>query len=220
MGVRINIGHLEGKQPEHGELLTQIRISDADHIFVPVATFLVSLLSLGTLAETYNKSGSRPWAADDYISLDASAASSRLFVQGQPIASAVVLNRWPNHILIGLAVQPNPYDGTSHLGEFGPYLFSAMQGMFTAFYEEHVATISATYGSIVTWPAVWKFGRIVRNALSHGGNLRITKPTTASWRSLSYTQSDHLRPVILADLWPGDLILLLKEMQGALPERP
>src|SRR5687768_5157835 len=133
MGVRINVGHLEGNQPVLGDQLAQIRISTADAIFVPVATFLVSLLSFSALVESYNGGGSKPWADDDYISLDGSAAGLRLFVKGQPIARAIVHNHWPDQITMRLTDQPTPYDGTSYLGQVGPYLFSAMQGMFTAF---------------------------------------------------------------------------------------
>ena len=220
MSIRINVGHLEGKQPEAGEVIGQIGLTQSDSIFAPVATFLVSLLSFGALAETYKSGGSQPWGTDHYICLDASAAALRLTVPGQPIASAVVANQWPTQITFNLAAQPKPYDGTSHLGEIGPYVFSAMQGMFTAFYEEHVETVATAHSAAADWPDVWKFGRIVRNALSHGGDLNITKPTTATWQSLTYSQSDHGKPIILVDLWPGDLIVLLKDMQDALSTLP
>ncbi|TRO95483.1 hypothetical protein FKB34_08940 [Glycocaulis profundi] len=220
MGVRINVGHLEGKQPEISDALTQIVLCERDAIFVPVATFLVSLLSFGALAETYNDSDPKPWGIDDLICLDAASAGFRLTVRGHPIASAVVHNHWPSQIAIDVTIQPEPYDGTNHLGEMGPYLFSAMQGMFTAFYEEHVTAVKNGHGGVSHWPTVWNFGRVVRNALSHGGNLEIRQTTAVSWRSLNYTESDHRKPVILADLWPGDLILLLKDMQDAIPPPP
>lgn len=219
MNARLNVGHIGDDQPvvSDSDTIHQIVLSDADAIYVPVATFLVSILAFAALAETYNNNGAKPWADDDYIVLDASAAGFRLNMLGRPISAAVVHNHWPTEITIKLAAQPTPYDGTSQLGEIGPYLFSAMQGMFTAFYEEHVAAIKAAHGSGASWPSVWKFGRVVRNALSHGGDLEIRQQTAVSWQSLHYTEVDHGKRVILVDLWPGDLLLLLKDMQDALP---
>lgn len=222
MSVRLNLGHIDEGQPSvaDSDTIAQIVLTDADPIFRPVSTFLVSLLAFAALAETYSNGGSSPWAEDDHVVLDASAAGFRLSVLGRPISSAIVRNHWPTSVAFDLSAQPTPYDGSSQLGEFGPFIFSAMQGMFTAFYEDHVALVKAACGPSTAWPAAWSFGRVVRNALSHGGDLDIRGPISVTWRTLRYTQADHGKRAILADLWPGDLILLLKDMQDALPATP
>jgi hypothetical protein len=97
MSARLNVGHLDDNQPavSDSDSLDQLVLSEADAIYVPIATFLVSLLAFAALAETYNGGMSKPWAAADNIVLDASAAGFRLSVLGRPIATAVVHNHWP-----------------------------------------------------------------------------------------------------------------------------
>lgn len=75
MSARLNVGHLDDNQPavSDSDSLDQLVLSEADAIYVPIATFLVSLLAFAALAETYNGGTSKPWAADDNIVLDASA---------------------------------------------------------------------------------------------------------------------------------------------------
>lgn len=221
MSVRINVGNIDGKQPKVEDVKTigQVALSNQDPIFRPVASFLVSLLGFASLAEIYNSSEkAKPWASDDYILLDASAAGLRLQILGLPIAVGIVRNQWPTSIAINFEPQANPYDGSSTLGEISPYIASAMQGMFTAFFEDNRSSVEAKHGKQpLDWPAVWNFGRVIRNALSHGGDLDIRSPTSVTWKTLTYNQADHGKTVILTDLWPGDIIVLMKEMQDALP---
>ncbi|WP_374598004.1 hypothetical protein [Sphingosinicella sp.] len=87
----------------------QIPLSDTDAMFVPLATFLVSLLSFGARAETYNGSGAYLRGADDCICLDL------------PMSGFL-----PNNS-----------------------------------------------GNADKWPAAWNFERIIRNILSHGGELEL-----------------------------------------------
>jgi hypothetical protein len=47
--------------------------------------------------------------------------------------------------------------------------------------------------------------------MAHGGRIRIdNKPV--NWRSLSYSYKDNDRLVLHGDIWLGDLIYLLREM--------
>lgn len=220
MTVRLNVGHLEEKQPTVSsfDITGKIVIRLNEPVYQPVASFLVSVLAFAALAETYNTpEGGKRWADDDTLVLSAATAGQRLIIRGAPIAAAIAQNYWPGSIQIDLESQAIAYDGDSRLGAIGPFIHSAMQGMFTSYYEEHRQAVEARHGKRPSdWPSAWGFGRVVRNALSHGGSLDIRGPTSVSWGSAAYTQTDHGKPIILTDLWPGDLILLMKAMQDAL----
>lgn len=218
MIVRLHIGHL-GEAPPHllDSPASFITLTQGEPIFVPVASFLVAMMSFAALQHTYSTGNSAPWGPDHLFVLDAASAGHRIRVRGQSVAQAIITNHWPQTIELGLDPLTKPYDGDNRLGALQTYVYSALQGMFTSFYEDNKSVIENKFGTVATWPSVWNFGRVVRNALSHGGNLNITHPGTVSWRSLTYAQIDHGSQLIFADLWPGDVLILMKEMQDAMP---
>ncbi len=68
------------------------------------------------------------------------------------------------------------------------------------------------------WPPIWNFGRVVRNALSHGGMVDFRNPNAApvSWRSLSYGPAQNGRQLLYQDITSVELILLMEEMDAPL----
>jgi hypothetical protein len=68
------------------------------------------------------------------------------------------------------------------------------------------------------WPAVWNFGRVVRNAMSHGGKVHFTNSgaSPVSWKGLTYSPADNGRQILHSDLWPGDIFDLIIEMDSHL----
>lgn len=93
------------------------------------------------------------------------------------------------------------------------------QALATSFFEGHRNAIDGKFGNIATWPPVWNFARVVRNAMSHGGVINIQNPNAAPvhWNGLTYAPADNGRRILHTDLWPGDLMDLLIEMDGHVP---
>lgn len=89
--------------------------------------------------------------------------------------------------------------------------------MFTNYFERHKHRIKAAYPKR-TWPEVWNFGRVIRNAFAHNGCIRIDDAKeNVSWRGLTYSHADNETFVELS-LSPGDLIYLMFDMDAALPK--
>jgi hypothetical protein len=91
--------------------------------------------------------------------------------------------------------------------------------LFIDFFENYRGWLEETLGTdTYKWPSVWNFGRVVRNAASHGGRLswRNDKAQAVAWHHLSYSVLKRGRQVICGDLEVGDLLLLMLEMDAEL----
>lgn len=70
--------------------------------------------------------------------------------------------------------------------------------------------------AVHSWPPTINFGRVVRNAIVHGGTINIPSPRSpaVSWRGLTYSHQSFGREIInKGDLSLGDLIVLMLEIE-------
>ena len=79
------------------------------------------------------------------------------------------------------------------------------------------------------WPAAWRMGWLIRNALAHGGTVhfdlrRTSNPIPVCWRGLSISASRQGDTILGNFVNVGDLIVLSLEMEedlaGSLPSVP
>lgn len=217
MVKRIALGNLATDQMD--EPITELVISSGALAFRPVSTFLTAILGFAALTEVYNSGSASRLALDDTAILDARACGLRLEVAPALLAASMTSNGWPERISFRSALLPPPDEPSQlKLGALEHFLFGLSQGLLTSFYEDNRKSVEGAYGKFSSgWPTAWSFGRVVRNALSHGGRLEIRGPLHVNWKQLSYTQADHGRRIINSDIWPGDLIILLTEMEAQLP---
>jgi hypothetical protein len=71
-------------------------------------------------------------------------------------------------------------------------------------------------GDTKNWPPNINFGRVVRNAIVHGGKINFTNPNAdpVSWRGLTFSPADNGIVAVNAGLLSGgDLIVLMLEME-------
>jgi hypothetical protein len=213
---RLSLAHTAEDEAE--SRLPDLVIPRSAAIFEPIATFLMATVGFAALAEAYNSPErlARPWALNDHAVFDARACELRLRIAPAQIVTRMVQNWWPESISFECtSVPPSGAPPRLNLGSLEHFLFGLSQAMFTSFFENQRDAIQGVYGK--RWPVAWAFGRVVRNALSHGGNLEIRHPTNVRWKKLAYTQADHGRRIVNVDLWPGDLFVLLTEMEAELP---
>ena len=87
------------------------------------------------------------------------------------------------------------------------------------YYESVAEEIEKTHGKDPkAWPDVLRFGWVVRNAFAHNGQVSIKDPAlSAAWRGLTYSQEDNGREILYLDLMPAELIVLMEEMDAAIP---
>jgi hypothetical protein len=87
---------------------------------------------------------------------------------------------------------------------------------FSNFFENNRDKVDTKYGSNTTsWPSEWNFGRIVRNAYSHGGQISFKNPSAASvsWKGITYSATDNGKS-IHSDIFLPEVIELMKDMQN------
>ena len=99
------------------------------------------------------------------------------------------------------------------------FYFDTIAAQFVLFFEEHYATMKDACNH--DYPAMentWKFGRRIRDAISHRGLFTINDPNfiPVVWRG--YTIGPERNGTALsATLKPGDLLVLMCELERALP---
>jgi len=101
---------------------------------------------------------------------------------------------------------------------FQRVFLSVITPLYVEFYEGVRPWLEQNVGDSSKWPCVLDFGRVVRNACSHGGNLSLSKASSrpVSWRSLQYDPTQHGKPIIGTDLGFADLLILMIEMSDEL----
>lgn len=90
---------------------------------------------------------------------------------------------------------------------------------FISYYESQIDNIKSRYsGSSDSWPGVWNFARIVRNALSHNGKIHITNISAepVSWSGYTYSYQNNGHAILFTDLGFVEFILLMEEMDSHL----
>ncbi|MCS3729223.1 hypothetical protein [Bradyrhizobium betae] len=96
---------------------------------------------------------------------------------------------------------------------------SILAPIFVQFFESYNDWLYQKHKHPDNWPEVWRFGRIVRNAIAHGGKIDVRqKEAPASWRGLSYSAADNGRDIVsrVGDLATGDVFTLMIEMSEEL----
>lgn len=188
--------------------------------FEPMATYLTALHGFVSLLAIYKPGpeGPAPWRPTDVAIFDGAACDVRLVWSPHHVVVPMLLNAWPVTVEFqSFSADPIPPGSVLNLGVVEHFIFGLGQQLLTNFVEGRKAVLRSTYGKVTNWPPIWNFGRVVRNAMSHGGRIRIDDRSVVHWRNLTYSDADNGNPIINVDLWPADLFILVKEMEAALP---
>jgi hypothetical protein len=204
----------------NGENPSTLKFLHTESAHGAVFSFLVAIASFASLVDVYSSSpeeGGKPWAKDHYAAFDGLLCNVTLRWKPLPLIHSVMSNGSPAEIsLEQYDVAPLPTGETVELGSLGHFIFGLSQMILVSYVEGQKDHLNAKYGPVASWPPVWQFARIVRNAMAHGNKLNITDGKAATWKGLTYTPSDNGRAIVNADLFPGDLIVMLRELEDAL----
>lgn len=128
----------------------------------------------------------------------------------------VVLKDMATSIFIHFGNPPEMEDGTlpvdSGEGAMAQALLRLVPPLFLQFYETYLPWWVKKYsGDPTQWPEVMRFGRVVRNAIGHGGRIMWASSNVppVTWSGLRYSHADNGRAVIGHDLVSGDLVRLM-----------
>ena len=188
--------------------------------FDGLASFLAGIASVGVAFEVQAKHSARPYSSKDYLTLEGikSVSGSEFRFHPKNLLETLASNSWPQHLEVEelqLSIQAPAHSLwlTGLKGVHGSLIASA----FVKYFEDHRATIESRHGKDpYKWPSCWNFGRMVRNALSHGGVVTFLNATAAhvSWRTLTYAPADNGRQLLYNDMTAVELILLLEDMDA------
>jgi hypothetical protein len=200
----------------------RVYTSQGHRFFDNLVTFVASIASLGTAFEIQSNLVSRPYGPNDYLTLvgfpGAADCEFRIYPEG--ILSELLANRWPSQVVIDEVP-------INHAPPAHPIWLTGMQGVhgsmianaFVQYFEATRVLAEQKYTTNTqAWPLTWNFGRVVRNALSHGGTVNFTNQNAplVSWRSLSYGPAQNGRQLLYQDITSVELILLMEEMDALL----
>lgn len=190
---------------------------DSDSYFEYVANYVVNLVSLTLTAELHVAGRASRYEPNHTVEIDGKQTATRLRIYPYALLDELFKLKWPTTLTFEEESISISEDAQLDLGVLELPLFSLEQSMVVSYFERYRADVVVRFGNDTKdWPEDWNFARVVRNSVAHGGTIDIRNanapPTT--WRGLSYGPAENGRRVIHNDLWPADLILLLRDLDG------
>lgn len=191
------------------------------YFFDDLVIYLFSMISFTLTHELYISGNAGIYEEQHRIMLTAKQHSKNLFFYPAKCLNPFFRQLlWPNQIDFTeqQSTQVPPYQALP-LNIYERPSFAFLLSMFVNYYERYKTIIEIKFTQHhPNWPDEWNFGRIVRNALSHGGRINFENPNASPvyWNLLTYMPKDNGRQIIHTDLWPGDMIYLMRDMNSYL----
>lgn len=126
---------------------------------------------------------------------------------------------------IGVFFAPGviPKNQITNTAEFPHFLDHFVTAIFILHFEQCSDWLLANgRGDSSKWPAAVDFARVMRNAVAHGGRIKMDKtrkgnpPRPVSWKSLSYSESDNGKSILGTEVFGPDLIALMFDVDDEL----
>jgi hypothetical protein len=179
---------------------------------------LITLSACVSAAVTVEGHGTVQWSPGDYAGVECKQFGLELHLPLWRVIEFAMVSARPASIDIGFESR-GPLPGGTPNAVFPRLIVGLAQPIFVEFYENHFPWMKRTLGGgMDKWPDVLNFGRVIRNAASHRGCIHIREPNGlgGNWYHLSYRHADHGKPVIGAELFLGDLVILMCEISDEL----
>ena len=215
MKVRVNFGYLSSEA--EAALEVSGFLDSGARFYDDVLTYVMAFIGLVHMIEVGSSGTSAPYAPSDTATFDCARSSASWVWCPREAVLDLASNAVPARLRIERITHANGLPtGPLQLGAVAALLAGYGQVLATNYFERHRPQIEARFGNDPNsaWPGVWNFARVIRNAMSHKGMIHFDNPkaTPVSWKGLEYSPRDNGRPVLHTDLWPGDLIDMLIEM--------
>lgn len=194
------------------------------NFFDDLVTMLVSLETFAITSRAYSGESVQAKEDDEYFSLGGVTVPADFRFYPAQLMREVIANRWPTEIELeelpmGSEMPPKVKHTFSSSGVLSVTSLIT-QASFVRYFEKMKPTIEAKYGEsrLQKWPNVWNFGRVVRNAFAHGGEITFLSPNAPSvtWRGLIYSSADNGKQIMYHDIAQVETIILMEEMDKAI----
>jgi hypothetical protein len=143
----------------------------------------------------------------------------RIFLPLHGIFEAAVQGQKLNQIEVIFKEERDPDDPGIVPGTFLELLTNIINPVFVQFFEDHRPWLEENFLP-AQCPPILVFGRVIRNAISHGGrcDIRGKKAQPVNWYHLTYSSDDNGRQIINEDIIFADLLILMFEMSDCLDQ--
>ena len=182
--------------------------------FDDLATYIIFIVATTLTIEIY-QSEAAPYKENHKLKFDAKQVPRRLIIYPFTLLNDFFINhKWPQELRIEEVDRELPPESAKLGLGMLEKIFSMYSSAFANYYEKNINTIRSKFGyDTHTWPTVWNFARVVRNAFYHNGCINFDNQNAkVNWNRLTYEYSDNGKAILNTDIWPGDLIYLMMEM--------
>jgi hypothetical protein len=99
-----------------------------------------------------------------------------------------------------------------------PVFMNLISPVFVDYFEAYKEWLYRKLNNPDNWPSAWRFGWMVRNAMSHNGMVHfLKKGPPVSWHGLTYSYDDNDKVKIVGNvLSTGDIVILMFDMDDEL----
>src|SRR5260221_310250 len=187
----------EGARPMGIDLTRPVTISPATHrCFDRLVTAQAALA--GFMAGNITHSTGLPYRFEpgSSISQVCYVEPVEVEVDGAGVLGAVSNRGWPTDLQIGFHRRASPVAPAATLNGIQRLMASIYEHAFLSYFESVHDHIKGRYGKVARWPMELNFGRVVRNAFGHGGNVRIDSGPPVVWRGVRESPP-HTGPRVL-----------------------
>lgn len=128
--------------------------------------------------------------------------------------------RFPLYIEFGVQLREIEPPTGAPLHILGYVFLNFITPVFVEHFETHKREIIKKFGTASNWPESWRFGRVIRNAISHNGCIRIDgkNERPVLWHGREYSYADNETRILGPHLLISDIFLLMIDMDAHLKE--
>lgn len=193
--------------------------------FDEAATLFVNLASFNAATESFwnSSSTSIPTTPNHTLTLMGRVAHASFPVHD--LMHGVVRNNWPAHLPLVLQpsnTEPNLYSNGVQLqsGAVANMIVQMVGTAFLRYYERNAQRPKTAFpAGPKTWPELWRFAWLLRNAIAHADTWSLNDlsfPST-SWHGVGVSPRDSGSPWFDLNrfIGGGDVLLLLEELDAS-----
>ena len=186
--------------------------------FDGLVSYFTSISALETNFGAQLTGKAKQWLPYHYLTIEGMKSVTNFEIRFFPhdMLNTILNNNWPNEIrLQEIPLTANPPAYPIVLTGLQKVHGSMIQSVFVHYFESYRFQIESKFGSNpIHWPSVWTFGRIIRNAFAHGGEINILNPNSpkVTWKSIEYDSTSNGRNILYNDITPVETIILMDEM--------
>lgn len=188
--------------------------------FDELSACLISTMGVCIACEAYMNKGmtKAPTEPKYYLSLDGDKVTFHW--ECFDAMQSVMNDSWPEELIFHENVSLISSDVKKYENHgFKKLAATNISFAFISYYESQIEHIKSKFGKgSESWPEVWNFARIVRNALSHNGQIHIknVSASSVSWSGFTYGYPNNGRSIVFSDLGFVEFILLMEDMDSYL----